>query len=58
MNQRRRNKSNKSEQKNTKNIIRCRSRMSPVFESDTCPKFINKRSESVDKMCMNCKHSF
>ena len=58
MNHRGRKKSYKSEQINSKKVIRCKSRMSPVFECDTCSKFVKKSSESVDKVCINCKHSF
>jgi len=58
MSQNRKRKSNRNEQLNPKKVIRCRSRMSPVFEYDTCSKFVKKSGEISNNICMNCKHSF
>jgi hypothetical protein len=42
-----------------KNIItRCRSKMIPVFESDTCEYFIKKEHSNSNNNCKNCKNSF
>lgn len=43
---------------NKKVIIRCKSKMIPVFESDNCGDFIKKEGREPDHICKNCKHSF
>lgn len=58
MNGRRRRSSNtKKETKNYK-IIRCRSKMMPVFESDNCEDFIKKENSDPKNICKNCVNSF
>ena len=55
---RRNRKTNKNIQIRNKKVIRCKTKMSPVFESDTCEKFIKSESTLSDKICKNCKNSF
>ena len=43
---------------NKKVIIRCKSKMIPVFESDNCGDFIKKEDREHEHICKNCKHSF
>jgi len=43
---------------NKKVIIRCKSKMIPVFESDNCESFIKKENAESTSICKNCKHSF
>lgn len=58
MNRRRKKSSdNKKEIKNY-NIIRCRSKMMPVFESDYCEDFIKKENSDSKNICKNCINSF
>ena len=58
MNRRRKKSSNnKTEIKNYK-IIRCRSKMIPVFESDNCEDFIKKGNSEPKNICKNCINSF
>ena len=54
---RRRKKGNRPEIKKKK-IIRCKTKMIPVFESDSCNDFIKKEHSESDKICKNCKNSF
>ena len=53
----RRNKSQDNKKKSNK-IIRCSSKMIPVFESDTCEDFIKKESSVANNICKNCINSF
>jgi len=57
MNKRNR-KTNNNRQIKNKKVIRCKIKMSPVFESDTCEKFIKNESTVSDKICKYCKNSF
>lgn len=57
MNRRRRSSNNKKAIKNNK-IIRCKSKMIPVFESDNCEDFIKKEHSESKNMCKNCINSF
>ena len=54
---RKRSKDNKTKISN-KNIIRCRNKMIPVFETDTCEDFINKPNSESINICKNCINSF
>ena len=54
---RRRSSNNKIQIKNKK-IIRCRSKMIPVFESDSCRDFIKRENADSNNICKNCKYSF
>lgn len=58
MNRRRKRSSNIKTVTSQKKIIRCRSKMQPVFESETCENFLKKEDRESDKFCKNCKHSF
>ena len=58
MNRRRKNSSNNRIEHKNNNIIRCRTRMIPVFESDTCKDFIKKEHTESNNTCKNCKNSF
>ena len=53
----RRKKSSKNETVNKK-IIRCKSKMIPVFETDNCDKFSKKENTDANKICKNCINSF
>jgi len=53
----RRRPSNKPTQQK-KTIMRCKSKMIPVFDSDTCKDFLKKENEESNNICKNCKHSF
>ena len=54
---RKRSSNNKTEVKKHK-IIRCKSKMIPVFENESCEGFSKKeRAESID-ICKNCRYSF
>ena len=39
-------------------IIRCKKKMIPVFETDTCKDFVKKPSKETNNICKNCAHSF
>ncbi len=39
-------------------IIRCKSKMIPVFDSDTCERFLKKEHTDSNNNCKNCKNSF
>ena len=41
-----------------KRIIRCRSKMIPVFEDGNCDDFIKKEGKEPNQSCKNCEHSF
>lgn len=53
---RRKSSNNKKTIKNNK-IIRCRSKMKPIFENETCNDFVKKGSTD-NNICKNCIHSF
>jgi len=53
-----RNRSRYNKEKQNKNIIRCKEKMIPVFETDTCEKFEKKAGVENTKICKNCKYSF
>jgi len=57
MNRRNKKTYNKKQIK-SKNVIRCKTKMSPVFESDSCDNFIKKDNAQSEKNCKNCKNSF
>jgi len=39
-------------------ITRCKSKMIPVFERETCEFFIKKEHTDTNNICKNCEHSF
>ena len=53
----RRKKFSKDEKINKK-IIRCRSKMLIVFETDSCDNFSKKENTDSNKFCRNCINSF
>ena len=53
----RRKKSSENNNVNNK-IIRCKSKMIPVFESDNCKDFIKRENSDSSNNCKNCKNSF
>ena len=57
MNRRNKKLNNKTAVKNKK-IIRCKSKMVPVFEVDNCEDFVKKESADSNNICKNCKYSF
>ena len=58
MNQKRKKSSNNKTAFKKDKITRCRSKMIPVFENDTCEDFIKKEHADSNNNCKNCKHSF
>ena len=58
MNRRRKKSSNNNSNNKKSKIIRCSSKMIPVFESDTCEDFIKKENAEADNICKNCINSF
>ena len=50
-------KDNKMKNKSNK-IIRCGSKMIPVFESDTCENFSKRVNSESASVCKNCVNSF
>jgi len=58
MNQKRKKSSNNKTAIKKDKITRCRSKMIPVFENDTCEGFIKKEHTESNNICKNCKHSF
>jgi len=57
MNRRKKSSNYKTVIKSNK-IIRCKSKMIPVFESDNCKDFTKKENAESNNVCKNCKHSF
>ena len=56
---RRRKKSSNNKTTITKNkITRCRSKMIPVFENETCVDFVKKEDKESNQICKNCIHCF
>ena len=55
---RRNNRSNRNIQIVEKNLIRCKSQMRPVYDTDTCKNYQAKMGAENDKICKNCKFSF
>ncbi len=58
MNRRRKKSSDNKTKIRNKKIIRCKSKMIPVFESDTCENFIKKENSEANSICKNCIKSF
>ena len=59
MNNRRKKSSNNRKEVKKDKIIRCKSKMIPVFENDNCEGFIkNEKAESSNIICKNCEYSF
>jgi len=55
---RRRRSSNRRPTTQSKKIIRCKQKMMPVFDQDTCEQFTQKTSADTTKICKNCVHAF
>jgi hypothetical protein len=58
MNQRRSNRSNKNKSKSYGKIMRCSFHTKPVFDNDSCQKFLKNINKDADNNCRNCKFSF
>jgi hypothetical protein len=58
MNGRRRKPRNNKTKIISKKIIRCKTKMIPVFESDTCEKFTKRVNSESASICKNCENSF
>lgn len=58
MNRKRRKSSNEKKVIKKNKIIRCKSKMLPVFDSDNCKDFIKKENSESNNICKNCIHSF
>ena len=58
MNTKRRKKSNANRELKQKKIIRCKLFMKPVFENDSCSKFIVGSNRENNSYCKNCGYSF
>jgi hypothetical protein len=56
MSRRRRQRNEKKT--NNKTVIRCKNKMIPVFETDTCKEFVKKDQTNTNNICINCKYSF
>lgn len=56
-NKRRRTQNNRKAMIKNK-ITRCKSKMVPVFESDTCEYFKKKDHTDSNNICKNCENSF
>ena len=57
MNRKRKKSNNKTSIKKNK-ITRCKNKMIPVFENDTCEDYLKKEHSDSNTICKNCKHSF
>jgi len=58
MNRRKRKQTYNKNTNDNKKIIRCKLKMIPVFEGDTCKDFAQKEHSESTKICKNCKNSF
>jgi len=58
MNRKRKKSKNNNIEKKKDKIIRCRVKMIPVFENDTCELIIKKGNMESDNVCKNCKNSY
>lgn len=58
MNRKRKKKSNQNRELKQKNIIRCKLLMKPVFENESCSKFVKGKDKENNNCCKNCKYSF
>lgn len=58
MNRRNKKSSNNKTRIRNNKIIRCSSKMIPVFESDTCEDFVKKENADSNNICRNCINSF
>ena len=58
MNRKRKKSSNNKAVIKKNKIMRSKSKMIPVFESDNCEKFIKKEYTDANNICKNCKYSF
>ena len=58
MNNKRRKTSNNRNKIIKNKITRCKSKMIPVFEHDTCEYFIKKEHTESGNICKNCENSF
>ena len=58
MNGRRSRRSNNRQTIQKNKIMRCKSKMVPVFDSDTCEHFLKKENTDSNNNCRNCKNSF
>ena len=58
MNNRRKKSSNNRREVKKDKIIRCKSKMIPVFEGDNCEDFMKKENSDSKNICKNCVNSF
>jgi hypothetical protein len=60
MNRNRRKRQNNNQKQIKTKVTRCSILKRPVFEHETCEKFILKTNAESDRQenCKNCKHSF
>ena len=58
MNRKRRKTSSDKKAIKKNKIIRCKSKMIPVFDNENCKDFIKKENSESSNFCKNCKHSF
>ena len=58
MNRKKRRSSKNEISIKNKKIMRCKSKMIPVFESDNCKDFIKRERAESNSICKNCKNSF
>ena len=57
-NSNRRKKNNDKKTYATNEVIRCKTKMAPVLEQDTCKEFLVRDSTNSNHNCKNCKNSF
>ena len=58
MNGRRKRRSGNKPMNKKNTIMRCKSKMIPVFDSDTCERFFKKENTDSNNNCKNCSNSF
>ena len=58
MNNKRRKTSNNKKEYIKNKITRCKSKMIPVFENDTCEYYKKRDNTDSNNICRNCEHSF
>lgn len=57
-NNNRNKKNNNKKIYSTNEVIRCKTKMAPVLEQDTCNEFLGRDSTDSNHICKNCKNSF
>ena len=58
MRKKQRKTTNHKETLTNNNVIRCKTKMIPVLENETCEKFQQKQHTEAERICKNCINSF